>query len=232
MLGFVLNGRVSSRRFDVVVLVVVFATGLFLLAHPGCLLRMLIDTHCHYNHDAFDEDRAEAVARARAAGVARAVVIGYDLASSEWAIRLAEEFDELSAAVGIHPNDAAEATAVGLTRLEELAAHPKVVALVRSGSTFTGISSPAISRTRSFVTSSGSPVDLTSPSSCIRESQIEQVVATLEAEGATWSGILHCFSGDPDVGRRAVALGLHLGLGGVLTFKNARQLQETAGFFR
>src|SRR2546422_8348086 len=94
---------------------------------------MLIDTHCHYNHDAFDPDRPEAIERARAAGVAQAVVIGFNLASSEWAIRLAEEFEGLYAVVGIHPNDAAEATPAGLDRLAELAAHSKVVALGEIG---------------------------------------------------------------------------------------------------
>jgi TatD DNase family protein len=60
-----------------------------------------------------------------------------------------------------------------------------------------------------------------------RESD-RDVVQVLEEEGGPWRGILHCFGGDPEVGQRALALGLHLGLGGVLTFKNARQLQETA----
>ena len=55
----------------------------------------------------------------------------------------------------------------------------------------------------------------------------QEVVELLEQEGGEWRGILHCFGGDPEVARRALAVGLHLGLGGVLTFKNARQLQET-----
>src|SRR5437867_3016154 len=97
---------------------------------------MLIDTHCHYNLNAFDPDRREAVERARAAGVAQAVVIGFSLASSEWAIRLAEEFEDLYAVVGIHPNDAAEVTPVGLERLAQLAAHRKVVALGEIGLDF------------------------------------------------------------------------------------------------
>src|SRR5690242_17303912 len=97
---------------------------------------MLIDTHCHYNHDAFDADRAEAIQRAREAGVGHAVVIGYELASSEWAVRLTEEFAGLYAAVGIHPNDAAAATPEGLRRLEAMAAHPKVVALGEIGLDF------------------------------------------------------------------------------------------------
>jgi TatD DNase family protein len=189
---------------------------------------MLIDTHCHFNHAAFDADRAEAVARAREAGVDRAVVIGYDLASSEWAVRLTQEFPELYAAVGIHPNDAAEATPAGLTRLAELAALPKVVALGEIGLDFHWDVEPRERQAEAFweqlhlARRMGLPIILHT-----RESD-RDVVEVLEQEAGEWRGILHCFGGDPDVGRRALAVGLHLGLGGVLTFKNARQLQETA----
>src|SRR3712207_2808502 len=88
-----------------------------------CAVRpMLIDTHCHFNHAAFDAGRA--------------VVIGYNLASSEWATRLAEGFEGVYAVVGIHPNDAAEATAEGLRQLEVLAGHPRVVAIGEIGLDF------------------------------------------------------------------------------------------------
>jgi TatD DNase family protein len=189
---------------------------------------MLIDTHCHYNHDAFDADHAEAIERARAAGVAQAVVIGYDLASSDWAVRLAEEFPGLYAAVGIHPNDAAEATPEGLQRLEELAAHPKVVALGEIGLDYHWNVEPPERQREVFRTQLhlarrlGLPIVLHT-----RESD-QEVVEVLEGEGGQWRGILHCFGGDPEVARRALEVELHLGLGGVLTFKNARQLQETA----
>jgi len=188
---------------------------------------MLIDTHCHYNHEAFDTDRAEAIQRAREAGVGRAVVIGYDLASSAWAVQLTEEFPELYAAVGIHPNDAAEATPEGLLRLEVLAAHPKVVALGEIGLDFHWNVEPperqraALREQLHLARQLGLPIVLHTRLSD------REVVAALEEEGGTWRGILHCFGGDPEVARRALAVGLHLGLGGVLTFKNARQLQET-----
>jgi TatD DNase family protein len=160
--------------------------------------------------------------------VGRAVVIGYDLASSEWAVRLAEEFAGLSAAVGIHPNDAAEVTPEGLRRLEALAAHPNVVALGEIGLDFHWNVEPAERQRAAFreqlhlARQLGLPIVLHT-----RESDRE-VVTVLEEAGGTWRGILHCFGGDPEVARRALAIGLHLGLGGVLTFKNARQLQETA----
>jgi TatD DNase family protein len=189
---------------------------------------MLIDTHCHYNLAPFDADRPEAIARAEAAGVARAVVIGYDLPSSEWAVRLSEEFPGLFAVVGIHPNDADQATPEGLERLAALATQPKVVALGEIGLDFHWNVFPREHQLEAFreqlrlARRLGLPIVLHT-----RESD-RDVVEVLEVEGGEWRGILHCFGGDPEVGRRALAVGLHLGLGGVLTFKNARGLQETA----
>jgi TatD DNase family protein len=190
---------------------------------------MLIDTHCHYNHAAFDADRGEAVARAREAGVGRSVVIGYDLASSEWAVRLTEEFPELWAAVGIHPNDAAEATREGLDRLLALAEHSRVVAIGEIGLDFHWNVEPRERQEAAFQIQMRLARRLELPIILHTRESDRDVVAMLETEGGEWPGILHCFGGDPEVGERALALGLHLGLGGVLTFKNARQLQETAG---
>jgi TatD DNase family protein len=189
---------------------------------------MLIDTHCHYNHDAFDADRSAAVARAREVGVARAVVIGYDLASSEWAVRLAEEFSELYAAVGIHPNDAAEVNEEGLARLEALTAQPKIVALGEIGLDFHWNVLPRERQAEAFRAQLQLARRLGLPIVIHTRASDREVVELLEQEGDEWRGILHCFGGEPEVGRRALALGLHLGLGGVLTFKNALQLQETA----
>jgi TatD DNase family protein len=189
---------------------------------------MLIDTHCHYNHEAFDADRAEAIQRAREAGVGRAVVIGYDLASSEAAVRLAEQFGDLFAAVGIHPNDAAEVTPEGLRRLEALAAHAKVVALGEIGLDYHWNVEPAERQQDAFRDQLRLARQLELPIILHTRESDHEVVTVLEEGGGPWRGILHCFGGDPDVARRALAAGLHLGLGGVLTFKNARQLQETA----
>jgi TatD DNase family protein len=189
---------------------------------------MLIDTHCHYNLDAFDADRAEAIERARAAGVEISVVIGYHLASSGKAVRLAEEFQGLHAAVGIHPNDGAEATPDGLERLEALAAHPKVVAFGEIGLDFHWNVLPPERQREVYVAQLRMARRLGWPIILHTRESDRELVQVLEEEGGEWRGILHCFSGDPEVAQRALALGLHLGLGGVLTFKNARQLQETA----
>ena len=122
----------------------------------------------------------------------------------------------------------AKATPVGLARLEELTAHPKVVAIGEIGLDFHWDVEPRDQQAEVFRDQLRLARRLDLPIILHSRELDRDVLATLEEEDGAWRGILHCFSGDPQVGQRAVALGLHLGLGGVLTFKNARQLQETA----
>src|ERR1019366_2289749 len=91
------------------------------------------DTHAHLNYPDFAEELPQMIARAEAAGIAKIICIGIDLASSVSAIKLAEEFPNVFAAVGWHPSHAAEAPDDLRPALRELARHPKVVALGETG---------------------------------------------------------------------------------------------------
>ena len=93
----------------------------------------MIDTHCHLDDQQFDADRAAVVARAAAAGVERMISLGTTVASSEEAVRLAEAYTAVYAAVGIHPNSSAEAAAGDWDAIERLLDHPRVVALGETG---------------------------------------------------------------------------------------------------
>jgi TatD DNase family protein len=94
---------------------------------------VLIDTHAHLDYPEFDADRDEVVRRAAEAGVTRIISIGTNLESSQRAIALAEKYEGVFASVGIHPNDCVEANDDAITRLRELAKHPKVVAIGETG---------------------------------------------------------------------------------------------------
>ncbi len=96
----------------------------------------VIDTHCHFNLPAFAADYPEAVRRATDAGVSDMLVVGCDLGSSRLALEMAEEYDGLWAAVGIHPCDAQDATAEALQQIAALAQHPRVLAIGESGLDF------------------------------------------------------------------------------------------------
>ncbi len=92
-----------------------------------------IDTHMHLHLAQFDADRAEVLSRAATNGVARMIEIGYDLASSQAAVALAEQHQQIFAVVGIQPHYAAQADASWLAEVRRLAAHPKVVAIGEIG---------------------------------------------------------------------------------------------------
>jgi TatD DNase family protein len=190
---------------------------------------MLIDTHCHLNHADFDTDRDAAIARAHAAGVGAMVVIGYDVPSSERAVALAAAEPTLYAAVGVHPHDARALDDAAAARLAALAAHPKVVALGEIGLDFYRNLSPRGDQERAFRRQIELARRLRLPIILHTRESEHEVLTILEDEGTDGlPGILHCFSAGPEVAARCFRLGLHVGLGGVLTFKNARALQETA----
>ena len=94
---------------------------------------VLVDTHCHLDWNAFDADRDAVIRRAIESGVTRLLTIGVDVPSSRRAIELAEQYAEVYAAVGVHPNDCADFDAETLNEIRSLAQHPKVVAIGEIG---------------------------------------------------------------------------------------------------
>jgi len=186
----------------------------------------LFDTHCHLNDRAYQADLAAVLQRARAAGVERMLVVGYDLPSSQQALALAEAEDGIYAAVGIHPHDAAAVTAADLERLEKLLAHPKAVALGEIGLDYHYENSPRLRQQEVFraqlalAQKTGKPVVIHG-----REAHAD-LVAALKAEGDLYQGVMHCYSGSKEAVREYLDLNLYISVAGPVTFKNARKLPE------
>ena len=186
----------------------------------------LFDTHCHLNDKAYQADLAAVLKRARAAGVARMLVVGYDLPSSQQALALAEAEDGIYAAVGIHPHEAATVTAADLERLEEMLDHPKAVALGEIGLDYHYENSPRREQQEAFraqlalAQKAGKPVVIHS-----REAHAD-LVAALKAEGDRYQGMMHCYSGSKEAAREYLDLNLYISVAGPVTFKNARKLLE------
>ncbi len=186
----------------------------------------LFDTHCHLNDEAYQGDLAAVLQRARAAGVARMLVVGYDLPSSQQALTLAEAEEGIYAAVGIHPHEAAAVTAADLVRLEAMLAHPKVVALGEIGLDYHYDHSPRRVQQEVFraqlalAREAGKPVVIHG-----REAHAD-LVAALKAEGDRSQGVMHCYSGSKEAARAYLELNLYISVAGPVTFKNARKLLE------
>ena len=189
----------------------------------------LVDSHCHLDDEQFAADREQAIERARAAGVSRLMAIGTgggppDL---EAGIRLAELYPFIYATVGIHPHDAARATAADLERLRELLAHPKVLAVGEIGLDYHYDFSPREKQREVFAEQlrlakeAGKPV-------IIHTREAWQDTVGLVREYGTAEGIMHCFTGGPEEAREALGLGFHVSFAGMVTFPKAEAIRAAA----
>jgi TatD DNase family protein len=193
----------------------------------------LVDSHCHLDDKRFAEDLDEVLERAAAAGVSRILTIGTGDGPPEVdrAVRLAERYEQVSASVGVHPQDASKFTPQTLDDLRALVAHEKVVAFGEIGLDYHYDSSPREAQREVFVEQlklareAGLPVTIHT-----RDAWDDTMAILREYWSDKWSGaaIMHCFTGDPTQAREALDLGFYLSYGGVLTFKTAEQVRESA----
>ena len=188
---------------------------------------LIFDSHAHYDDSAFDSDREELLAMLPQKGVCHVINAGASLKGSAASIALAEKYEYFHAAAGIHPEDAFGLPEDWQEQLKKMLAHPKVVAVGEIG------------------------LDYYYEDACPREIQQQVFEAQLklakefdlpviihdrEAHGDTMEflrkyrprGVVHCFSGSAEMAKEVVSLGMYVGLGGVVTFKNARHPLEVA----
>lgn len=189
----------------------------------------MVDSHTHIDSEEFDGDRAEVLARARAAGVTLMVDPGCDVPSSERAVALAEAHEDVYAAVGIHPHTAREASPAAFDTLRRLAAHPRVVAVGETGLDYHYDFSPRDQQRESLAMHVALAHEVGLPMVLHCRNAEEDLIAILERlDGARCGGVVHCFTGPAAVAMRLVALGFYIGVTGIVTFKKAVDVQETA----
>jgi TatD DNase family protein len=171
------------------------------------------------------------MARARQAGVTRMLTIGTEVPTSRAAIALAEAEPDVWAAVGVHPHDAAEADAGGLAEIERLAGGPRVVAVGEIGLDFFRNLSPRDVQERVFRDLIGVARRVRKPVVVhCRDAHAEVLAILREERAGEVGGIMHCFSGDVEIARRCLDLGLVVSLAGPVTYPNARALPDVARF--
>lgn len=193
----------------------------------------LSDTHCHLNLSAFDADLRDVLERARSAGVERILVPGIDLPSSKAAVALAEREAEIYAAVGIHPHESATWDERTQKELEQLAGSDKVVAIGEIGLDYYRDYAPHAVQQRAFSEQLQLAASLNLPVVVHQRESMTDVLMFLEqwrgglpAERRARPGVLHAFSGSEDDAETAARLGFLLGIGGPVTFRNAKGLQK------
>lgn len=191
---------------------------------------MLIDSHCHLNYPGLVEDEAGVIARARVAGVTAMISIA--TRESEWAdvIAGAERHPDVFATVGIHPHEADQHPDIDTARLVAAAAHPRVVGIGETGLDYFYDKSDRERQRRSF----------RSHIRASRETGLPLIVHTRDAEDDTiamlaeeagkgaFPMVIHCFTGTARLADACLEMGAYISLSGIVTFKNARDLQATA----
>jgi TatD DNase family protein len=191
---------------------------------------MLVDSHCHLNYKGLVERQAETLANARAAGVT--AMLNISTRECEWddVIGLADKEADVWASVGIHPHEADGHTGVDTAKLVARATHPRVIAIGETGLDYYYDHSDREQQRSSFRTHIAAA----------RETGLPIIVHTRDAEADTaqilteemgkgvYSGVIHCFTASAEFAEVALKLGFYISLSGIVTFKNAKDLQDIA----
>lgn len=189
---------------------------------------MLVDSHCHLNYKGLAERQAEVLANARAAGVGG--FLNISTRRSEWAdvLATAEREADVWACIGIHPHEADQHATLTTDDLLAQAAHPRVIALGETGLDYHYDQSDRARQQALF----------RMHIAAARETGLPVVIHTRDAEDDTlailqdelgqgaFPALIHCFTGSAEFGRAVLGLGLTISISGIVTFKNARELQE------
>ncbi|MGO0121638.1 TatD family hydrolase [Desulfothermobacter acidiphilus] len=186
----------------------------------------LIDTHCHLNDPRLYQDWQGVLRRAQRVGVKVILVVGYDLTSSARAVELAAAEPSLYAAVGVHPHDAATASANYLERLRDWAREKKVVALGEIGLDYYRNLAPPARQREVFLAQYCLARELGLPVVLHCRDAYEELYQLLRSEAPAGEGVVHCFSGDWPAAEKLLQLGFHLSFTGVITFPRNQQLVE------
>lgn len=191
---------------------------------------MFVDSHCHLDYPKLVERQGEALAQARAAGVSAMLNISTREREWETVVGTAEREPDVWAAIGIHPHEADAHPDVDTARLIEAAAHPRVIGIGESGLDYYYDHSDRERQRRSF----------RAHIAAARETGLPLIIHTRDAEADTYAilaeemaagafpALIHCFTASQDLADKVLGLGLSMSISGIVTFKNAADLQATA----
>ena len=186
----------------------------------------IFDTHAHYDDERFAQDREALLSSLPGEGVCGVVNAASDLPSARAGIALAERFPYVWAAAGIHPHEAQKAPADAMGQLRALLANPRVVALGEIGLDYHYDFSPREVQQDLFAQQLALAKELDVPVIVHDREAHEDTLRLLKRYQPR--GVVHCFSGSVEMAEEILKLGMYIGLGGAVTFKNARKPAEVA----
>ncbi len=189
----------------------------------------LIDTHCHLTFEPLAGDVAGVVERSRAAEVTGWITVGTSLEDSRRAVELAAAYENMYAAVGIHPHEAKDGDAAALAALKDLAQQDKVVAIGETGLDFHYNFSKQPDQRRVFAAHLAIAREVNLPVIIHSRNAYDETVEILDRHGGGLKGVVfHCFSGSAEQAKQLLDRGHFLSFTGVVTFKNAEATRAAA----
>lgn len=192
---------------------------------------MIFDTHAHYDDEAFDEDRDELLAGLLDHGIEAVTNVGASIESSKNTLELAEKYSYIYGAVGVHPNETAELNEDSLNWLKEQSSHKKIVAIGEIGLDYYWDEPDHETQKKWFVRQLDLAKQVKLPVIIHSRDAARDTLEIMKAEGGKdTGGVIHCFSYGKEMAREYLNMGYYLGIGGVLTFKNARKLKEVVEY--
>ena len=192
------------------------------LPRPNAM--QLFDSHCHVYDDRMPGGTTEALDAARAAGVTGMVAVGCDRATSEAAIAVAADHDDVWATVGLHPHEAK----FGVDTIVDLLGRPGVVAVGEAGLDYFYDHSPREVQREAFAAQIQLAHERALPLVIHTRDAWDDTFDVLDAEGTPAGTIFHCFTGGSDEARRCLDVGAHISFSGIVTFKSAADVQAAA----
>ena len=191
---------------------------------------MFVDSHCHLNYKGLVEQQVDVLARARESGVS--AMLNISTRECEWddVIGLAEQESDVWASVGIHPHEADQHVGMDCAKLVEKSAHPRVVAIGETGLDYYYDKSDRAQQCTGFrehikaSRETGLPIIIHT-----RDAEADTAaILTEEMREGAFTGVIHCFTASAEFARIALDLGMYISLSGIVTFKNAQNLQDVA----
>lgn len=191
-------------------------------------MKRLFDSHAHLDDEAFDYDREKVIENLKENNIGWVLNPGADMLSSKRAVKLASEFENIYAAIGIHPHDAENFKEEDILELKELSKNKKVVAIGEIGLDYHYDNSPRDIQRKVFKRQMDLAYELNLPVAIHSRDATGETFEILNEYKGNVKGIIHCYTGAIEMAKRYIDLGYYISIAGPVTFKNARVVKEMA----
>ena len=188
---------------------------------------MIFDTHTHYDDEAFEEDRDALISSLSAKNVGLVVNVGASLSSCRETLRMAEKYPFVYGAIGVHPSETAELNEDNFLQLSKMAKHAKCVAVGEIGLDYYWPEPDRETQKFWFKRQLGLARELNLPVVIhSRDAANDTITVMKDMHAEEIGGVIHCFSYTRETAEVFLKMGFYIGIGGVVTFKNARKIKE------